>query len=70
MSAPESIVRGYVMNGLRHGLWPLEDLIQQGIDTYGFTREAILAAGKWAGVIENELQGETYWMRPANRFAI
>ena len=48
----------------------LEDLIQQGIDTFGFTREANLAAGQWAGAIENELHGQTYWMRPANLFAI
>ncbi len=67
---PESIVRGYVLNGLRHGPWERDDLIRQGVETYGYTREQILAAAKWACVIEKELHGEIYWMRPANLFAI
>jgi hypothetical protein len=66
---PESIVRGYVLNGLRHGPWQRDDLIRQGEERYGFARGAILAAAKWAGVIEKELDGELYWMRPANLFA-
>lgn len=61
----EIIVRAFVLNALRDDAWFLEELIEQGR-----RREEIMAAGEWAGVIEHEQYGETYWTRPANLSAI
>jgi hypothetical protein len=65
----QAISRGFVINGLRDGPFQLDEFIRQGAD-HGFSREDILAAGRWLNAQEHVLDGETYWTRPANLYAI
>ena len=61
------VVRGYVINNLRHGPVACSVLFDYGRSQFGFTIED---AGRHLGVLSEELNDETYWMRPANLFAI
>jgi hypothetical protein len=63
-------VRSYVLNNLEDGPVRVADLIRFGATEFGFTYREIQAAGEHFGVIAQELDGELYWMRPANLFAI
>jgi hypothetical protein len=63
-------VRGYVLNKLQDGPVSVADLIRFGEDEFGFSRAEIQAAGEHFAVIGENRDGELYWMRPANLFAI
>lgn len=70
-SVPDcALVRGYVLNNLEHGAVRVADLIWIGAAEFGFTYGEIEAAGEHFGVISVEREGELFWMRPANLFAI
>jgi hypothetical protein len=63
-------VRGYVLNNLQDGPVSVADLIRFGEAEFGFSRAEIQAAGERFAVIGEDRDGERYWMRPANLFAI
>jgi hypothetical protein len=63
-------VRGYVLNNLQDGPVRVADLIWFGEAEFGFSRGEIQAAGEHFAVIAQDRDGELYWMRPANLFAI
>ena len=63
-------VRGYVLNRLEDGPIRVADLIRFGETEFGFSREEIWAAGEHFAVIPQDWDGDLYWMRPANLFAI
>ena len=63
-------VRGYVLNKLQDGPVSVADLIRFGEAEFGFSRAEIQAAGEHFAVIGEDRDGELYWMRPANLFAI
>jgi hypothetical protein len=63
-------VRGYVLNSLEDGPVRVADLIRFGEAEFGFSRGEIQAAGQHFAVTAQDRDGELYWMRPANLFAI
>ena len=63
-------VRGYVLNSLEDGPVRVADLIRFGEAEFGFSLGEIQAAGQHFAVIPQDRDGELYWMRPANLFAI
>ena len=68
---PDSVwVRAYVLNHLEKGPIRMADLIRLGADEFGFTAKQILEAGQHFGVTARVVDGQLYWLRPANLFAI
>jgi hypothetical protein len=63
-------VRGFVLNNLQDGPVRVADLIRFGEAECGFSRAEIQAAGEHFAVIGEDRNGELYWMRPTNLFAI
>jgi hypothetical protein len=63
-------VRGYVLNHLEHGPVRVADLIRMGASEFGFTDQEIKAAGHHFAVTAHVVNGEVYWTRPTNLFAI
>jgi hypothetical protein len=63
-------VRGYVLNNLEEGPVRVADLMGFGEPEFGFSRGQIQAAGEHFAVIAQDRDGELFWMRPANLFAI
>lgn len=63
-------VRGYVLNSLEDGPVRVADLVRLGETEFGFSRGEIQAAGQHFAVIAQDRDGELYWLRPANLFAI
>ena len=63
-------VRAYVLNSLEDGPVRVADLIRFGETEFGFSRGEIQAAGQHFAVIAQDRDGELYWTRPANLFAI
>lgn len=63
-------VRGYVLNKLEDGPVRVDDLIRFGETEFGFSRDEIWAAGEHFAVIAQNWEGDLYWMRPENLFAI
>lgn len=70
-SIPDCVwVRGYVLNHLEAGPVRVADLIQTGAVEFGFTEWEIKAAGEHFAVTARVINGELYWLRPENLFAI
>jgi hypothetical protein len=63
-------VRGYVLNHLEDGPVCVADLMRLGASEFGFTNREIMAAGNHFAVIQHVVDGELWWTRPANLFAI
>lgn len=63
-------VRAYVLNHLETGPIRVSDLIRLGADEFGFTSKDIVEAGQHFGVAARVVDGQLYWARPANLFAI
>jgi hypothetical protein len=63
-------VRGYVLNKLQDGPVRVADLIRLAEAEFGFSPAEIHAAGEHFAVIGEDRDGELYWVRPANLFAI
>ena len=63
-------VRSYVLNNLQDGPVSVAYLIRFGEAEFGFSRAEIQAAGEHFAVVGEDRDGELYWMRPANLFAI
>jgi hypothetical protein len=63
-------VRGYVLNKLQDGPVRVADLIRRAEAEFGFSPAEIHAAGEHFAVIDEHRDGELYWVRPANLFAI
>jgi len=55
---------------LQDGPVSVVDLIRSGEAEFGFSPAEIQAAGEHFAVIGEDRDGELYWMRPANLFAI
>lgn len=71
MEIPTSAwVRGYVLNYLEKGPVRVADLVRVGATEFGFTEQQIRAAGDHFAVSHHVVDGEMYWMRPTNLFAI
>jgi hypothetical protein len=65
-----ALVRSYVLNSLENGPARVADVVQRGRAEFGFSHEEVEAAAKHFGVITQVKNGQIYWRRPANLFAI
>ena len=65
-----ALVRSYVLNSLESGPARVADLIQRGGAEFGFSHREVEAAAEHFAVVTQVRQGQIYWMRPANLFAI
>jgi hypothetical protein len=63
-------VHGYVLNRLEERPVRLADLVRLGKAEFGFTDQEIEAAGHHLAVNAHVEDGEIYWTRPENLFAI
>lgn len=63
-------VRSYVLNQLEKGPVRVADLFQAGATEFGFTAHEMRAAAEHFAVSTHESNGELYWTRPSNLFAI
>jgi hypothetical protein len=63
-------VHGYVLNCLEERPVRVADLVRIGTAEFGFTDQEIKAAGHHFAVNTHVINGEIYWTRPANLFAI
>ncbi len=65
-----ALVRSYVLNSLENGPARVAILVQRGEAEFGFSHREVEAAAKHFAVVTQVRQGQIYWMRPANLFAI
>jgi hypothetical protein len=66
-----AICRGLVLDALQDGPYQFNDLLAEAAcDEHKFTRQEVIAVGKWLNVETRDLDGLTYWIRPSNVEAI
>jgi len=62
--------RSYVLNQLEKGLVRVAELFRTGATEFGFKAHEIRAAAEHFAVSVHIVNGELYWTRPRNLFAI